>query len=163
MPETPDFDREAAETVAYEGLPPLTPRARRSGDVIFTNVRSVYPGLSNLGYEELGENKQMKSVLVSNGSVTCVAAGSACLSSVLELAGRPEEELAIVDLMGGSLTPGLTTFGSPLGLVEIRLESSTNDGTVYDSLSGDVPSFVGGDEAVIRAVDGLQLGGRNAL
>ncbi|KAG2127345.1 hypothetical protein BD769DRAFT_1387811 [Suillus cothurnatus] len=34
----------------------------------------------------------------------------------------------IVTLEGGTATPGLTSFGAPLGLVEIRLESSTNDG-----------------------------------
>lgn len=74
--------------------------------------------------------------------------------------GEMEE---IVDLEGGSLAPGLTTFGSPLGLVEIQMEKSTNDGVVIDPLMGKVPSIVGGDEAVIRAVDGLQFEGRNTL
>ena len=70
----------------------------------------------------------------------------------------------VVDLKGGSLAPGLTSYGSPLGLVEIRLEPSTNDVTVLDPLvDGNLPSILGKDAAIIRAVDGLQFQGRNTL
>jgi len=50
-----------------------------------------------------------------------------------------------------------------LGLVEIRLESSTNDGSVPNALDSDPPAILGGAEALIRAVDGLQFAGRNTL
>ena len=69
-----------------------------------------------------------------------------------------------IDLKGGSLAPGLTSYGSPLGLVEISLEPSTNDGVVLDPLvDGNLPSILGKDTAIIRAVDGLQFQGRNTL
>jgi hypothetical protein len=71
-----------------------------------------------------------------------------------------------VDLHGGSLAPGLTSYGSPLGLVEIQLEPSTNDGVVLDPLvDGNLPSILGKDTAIVRAsaVDGLQFNGRNTL
>jgi imidazolonepropionase-like amidohydrolase len=67
----------------------------------------------------------------------------------------------IVDLEGGTVTPGLTSFGTPLGLVEIRLEPSTNDGRVYDPLDGDLPTILG--DTVMRAQDGLMFGGQNLL
>ncbi len=81
----------------------------------------------------------------------------------MEQLGIGEEDIERIDLKGGTIMPGLTTFGSPIGLVEIRLESSTNDGVVFDALTGGVPAIVGGDTALVRAVDGLQFGGRNTL
>lgn len=60
-------------------------------------------------------------------------------------------------------SPGLISFGSPLGLNNIEAESSTNDGDVFDSLTGSVPEVVGGDGSVIRAVDGLLYATRDAL
>jgi hypothetical protein len=66
-------------------------------------------------------------------------------------------------LKGGVLAPGLTSFGAHLGLVEIRAEASTNDGAIYDAYAGAVPEVVGGDEGVIRAIDGLSFGGRDTL
>jgi hypothetical protein len=71
------------------------------------------------------------------------------------------EDVKIVDLQGGELAPGLTTFGSNLGLSEIKLEPSTEDGRVFDPLTMRVPSILG--NTVVRAVDGLQFGGRNTL
>ena len=69
-----------------------------------------------------------------------------------------------VDLEGGSLAPGFTSYGSSLGPEEILYEPFTNDGDVYDPLvDGNLPSVLGKDTAIIRAVDGLQFNGRNTL
>ena len=63
-----------------------------------------------------------------------------------------------VDLEGGSLAPGLTSYGSSLGLEEIIIEPSTNDGDVFDPLADEnLPSVLGKDTAIIRAVDDLQF------
>lgn len=59
-------------------------------------------------------------------------------------------------------SPALVSFGSPLGLQEISGEPSTYDGVVFDAF-GEVPAIIGGDQSVIRAVDGLQYGTRDAL
>lgn len=67
-----------------------------------------------------------------------------------------------IDLQGGSISPALVSFGSPLGLQEIMAESSTNDGYVYDPILREVPSILG-DKSVIRAADGLQYSTRHAL
>ena len=59
--------------------------------------------------------------------------------------------------------PGLLSCGSELGLTHISGEKSTRDGKVFDGLTDKVPSILGGDEAVIRAVDGLLFSTRDAL
>lgn len=61
-----------------------------------------------------------------------------------------------------SFSPGLVSYGSPLGLEEIQGEQSTHDGAVLDPLSGDVPNVLAGHE-VMLAVDGLQFAGRDTL
>lgn len=98
-----------------------------------------------------------RSVLFQDGLLVCVSDGITDCGS-----GPAVDE--VIDLKGGSLTPGLTSYGSPLGLVEISFEPSTNDGFVLDSLAdGNPPSILGKDTTIIRAVDGLQFQGRNTL
>jgi hypothetical protein len=95
-------------------------------------------------------SEQAGSVGVEDGRVVCVGPCS-------DFAGVVD----IVDLEGGTIIPGLTSFGAPLGLVEIRLEPSTNDGRVYNPLDGDLPAVLG--ETIMRAQDGLMFGGQNLL
>ncbi|KIP04854.1 hypothetical protein PHLGIDRAFT_129239 [Phlebiopsis gigantea 11061_1 CR5-6] len=158
-PEVPNYDREAQAAVEYEGLPPLEPNQATSGTVLFTNVRSVF---TRDGFEvsetfSAQDHEDLGVVVVRNGTIVCSGHNAACLTSSLV------DEAQVVDLVGGAISPGLTTFGSPLGLVEIDSEASTNDGLVFDPLVDRVPSIIGGDAALVRAVDGLQFGGRNAL
>ena len=98
-----------------------------------------------------------RSILVQDGRMICIDSGG------FSFCGGPDVD-EVVDLKGGSLAPGLTSYGSPLGLVDIRLEPSTNDGVVLDPLDdGNLPSILGTDTGIIRAVDGLQFQGRNTL
>lgn len=60
-------------------------------------------------------------------------------------------------------SPGLLSYGSRLGLVHIAGEATTQDGEVFDILTDKVPSVLGRNAAVIRAVDGLQFTTRDAL
>ena len=97
-----------------------------------------------------------RAIFVRDGQILCVDTRNGCGEY------KDQEIDQVVDLQGGSLAPGLTTYGSPLGLVEIRLEPSTNDGFVHDPLvDGNMPSILG--NRIIRAVDGLQFQGRNTL
>jgi hypothetical protein len=160
LPKTPNFDQEAADVVKYDGLPPL--KSRKAKHIAFVNVTSVYTksmtGVMKLFGQGEDQDSQQGTIIVRDGKITCASPGSSCLS-----ARQNEGEIEVVNLRGGSLAPGITSFGSPLGLTEIRLEPSTNDGDVEDPLTGRVPSIVGGDLATIRAVDGLSFGGRNTL
>ncbi|KAL0946374.1 hypothetical protein HGRIS_012604 [Hohenbuehelia grisea] len=171
-PHTPDFSREAADAVKHQGTPPLeAKRVIHSGVVKFIGVRSLYVqdkgNIQTLFDYELRDERLNPSqisnwtVFVRDGALECYTPArqeSAC-AHVTEI--QPE---VVIDLDGGSLSPGITSFGSPLGLVEIRLEPSTNDGQVYDPLQQQVSGLLGGaDAAPVRASDGLQLGGRNTL
>lgn len=162
LPTPPDYDAEAAAVVRYSGLPPLEPRKlQRRGDIIFTNVNSIFSRTTseeNGGIKHLdhaGATKEWETVVVRNGTIVCNGSGSRCRELLDDVA-------EVIDLQGGSLSPGLITYGSPLGLVEMRLEPTTTDGIVPNPLTANPPSVLG-PHPLICAVDGLQFGGRNML
>lgn len=166
LPAVPNWDKEKNETVDWEGLPPLTGH-RLTGRVRITGVKSLV-GFDNMsdGHDlqtvfDLPENDHHypggRTVVVEQGQIVCTQ------TSVDNCSASLGEEETVIDLAGGAIEPGLTTYGSPLGLVEIRLEPSTNDGPVLDPLNDrDIPASVVG-AGVIRAVDGLAFEGRGAL
>lgn len=147
-PRTPNFDSEKVAAVVYEGIPPLEPRSVKRA--LFVNVSGLYMrSEGSSGVTHVSE--QAESVGVEDGRVVCVGQCSDFAAGGVDT----------VDLEGGTITPGLTSFGAPLGLVEIRLEPSTNDGRVHNPLDGDLPALLG--DTIMRAQDGLMFGGRNLL
>lgn len=158
VPKTPNFDKEAADAVKYDGLPPLEPIKSVQGTVVFTNVKSLTTrgraGAKSI-QSMITENGQPGVVAVHEGKVVCAGAEDNCASFL-------SESDETVDLQGGAISPGLVSFGSPLGLEEIEAESSTSDGYVYDPLSKGTPEIAGGDTALIQAVDGLAFASRDA-
>ncbi|OSC98900.1 carbohydrate esterase family 9 protein [Trametes coccinea BRFM310] len=161
-PKTPNFDREAKEAVRYDGLPPLEPVPAKARTVVFANVSSVYlrQGMNvNEVYSARVDSGSLGVVLVRDGRIECVgSANSACVATAA--VGRDAEH---IDLEGGAVSPALVTTGSPIGLEEIRSESSTMDGTVLDPLTDKLPALLEEEGAIIRAADGLQFGTRDAL
>ncbi|KAI0367346.1 composite domain of metallo-dependent hydrolase [Pilatotrama ljubarskyi] len=165
LPKTPNFDKEAKDALKYEGLPPLEPKASVSHTIIFANASSVYlrDAASVFGIQEVMASdgvQEALSVVVKEGRLLCVdSPTSVCAREALDAA----EIVEYVNLEGGSVAPGLTTFGSPIGLEEITGEVSTKDGYVLDPLMVPGPRAAGGEGALIHAVDGIQFGTRNAL
>ncbi|KAH9048372.1 carbohydrate esterase family 9 protein [Lactarius hengduanensis] len=160
LPKVPNFDREAEEAVTFEGLPPLLPKRASTDFVLFTGVRSVIlPDRDYLAELFSAQEDEAGVVAVQNGDIICYGTATTC--SLDNLADG--ERVRVVDLQGGAISPGLLTYGSPLGLQEIEAESSTGDGQVFDPLTGWVPKLVGGDDSIVRAVDALQFAGRDAL
>ena len=160
LPKVPNFDREAEEAVVFEGLPPLLPKRASTDIVLFTNVNNIIlPRRGDLAevYSSLGD--EVGVVVVRNGDITCYGAEVICALDDL----TEGERVRVVDLQGGTISLGLLTYGSPLGLQEIEAEPSTGDGTVFDPLTGRVPKLVGGDISIVRAVDALQFAGRDSL
>lgn len=153
-PKTPDWEKEINATLQFDGLPPLEGR-RTAGTVRFINVKSMWTRSGHKSEQRFinDVSNATATVVVQDGKVLCFSTAESCPT----LDG---DEAEIVDLQGGSLAPGLTSFGSNLGLSEIAMESSTMDGLVFDPLSTQVPSILG--HTVIRAADGLQFGGRHA-
>jgi hypothetical protein len=159
VPKVPDFTKEARDAVKYDGLPPLVVKNVSSDLVFFTNVKSVYGRVAH-GVKELflaDESESIGVVLVRSGSIVCSGMFESC-ASFADLS-----DAQMVDLHGGSISPGLLSFGSPLGLQEIEQEPSTNDGVVFDPLLVQTPKIYGGDIPVVRAVDGLSFLSRDAL
>ncbi|KAF8801695.1 amidohydrolase [Phlegmacium glaucopus] len=165
LPKTPNWDREAEESVRWDGVPPLTgnPEVTGGKTIKIIGVKSVWHYGAEGRVETLFDDKEGegRSVVVQDGRIVCAGDGtSGSFCGSIDEAEVDE----VVNLRGGSLAPGLTSYGSPLGLVEISLEPSTNDGVVLDPLvNGNLPSILGKDTAIIRAVDGLQFQGRNTL
>ncbi|THG99926.1 hypothetical protein EW026_g2506 [Hermanssonia centrifuga] len=162
-PHTPDFELEIAEAIDHAGLPPLGPLISRDGLVLFTNVSSLWiktsDSLDLMDMFQSNLHGSPGSVVVSQGRIICHGMDSACAGYTLQ----DGAVVAVVDLQGGSLQPGLASVGSMLGLQEISMEQSTTDGEVYNVLDTDPPSIVGGVGYLPRAVDGLVYGTRDAL
>ncbi|PBK90230.1 carbohydrate esterase family 9 protein [Armillaria gallica] len=156
-PKTPSFDQEAIDAVRYDGLPPLQAKISTPDVVIFTNVTSVFVK-SRWRIEQVfsAASDSPGIVVVKDGKVVC--RGAEPCPEV-----HSDSSVRRVNLMGGSIAPGLTSVGSPLGLADIDFEDSTKDGVVIDPFLSDIPSLVGGGEAIIRAVDGLQFASPDML
>ncbi|PPQ72507.1 hypothetical protein CVT24_004823 [Panaeolus cyanescens] len=177
FPKVPDFSREAEETIKWDGIPPLTKDAWRAYEhqtVVLRNVSSVYVRDSSSGPQAIkalfdvrdlsADASSSRTIIVQSGKIVCVEGVASLSSDMCKPLFSPSLPADVIelDLQGGSIAPGLTSYGSPLGLVEIAQEDSTNDGVVPDGLVGGVPSILG-DGTLIKAVDGLQFEGRNAL
>ncbi|OBZ68120.1 hypothetical protein A0H81_11871 [Grifola frondosa] len=157
VPQMPNFDNEAEETLKFDGLPPLHPNHTEARTVVFTNVSSVFLIEASNIREAFRANAAQGIAVVRDASLVCSGTVSACSHMVTD------SDVRYVDLEGGSISPALVTYGSPLGMEEIRSELSTMDGYVFDPLLQVVPQIVGGDAALVRAVDGLQYTTRDAL
>lgn len=160
-PKTPNFDREAQATLQHDGLPPLAPaRVEADAVVVFANVSSVWVRAGAGVEETLGaaSGGEWGVVVTRRGRVLCAGADRACAHH-MSVAPAP----VVVDLAGGAITPGLVSFGTSLGLQEIAMEGTTTDGDAPDPLTNKIPGVLGGDGALMRAADGLQLGSRDML
>ncbi|KAL0569039.1 hypothetical protein V5O48_012935, partial [Marasmius crinis-equi] len=155
-PKTPNFDKEAREAVEADGLPPLELKPK-TGRVVFDGVRSFYKLVGGRVVEVFRAANGRANVVVQDGVVDCVGGViprivdvKVCSSGDLQTT----EDETRVDLDGGSLAPGLSTVGSPLGLQHIVAEPTTKDGDVASNIAG---------QDIIRAVDGLLFQTRDAL
>nr|GAT48836.1 carbohydrate esterase family 9 protein [Mycena chlorophos] len=157
VPSAPNWDKETAETIKYEGLPPLEPGVNVVKDaVLFTNVGSVF-----LKNSETGAIAEVYSASATGENVVLVQDGSiVCTGTCVEVLAAAPAELVQIDLEGGSIHPALVSFGSPMGLTHITAESSTSDGSALDPLSGSIPKII--SDTVIKAADGLLFASRDA-
>jgi hypothetical protein len=163
VPRVPNFDSEAARAVEYEGLPPLLLNESYIGDVLFKNVTNLFlPEADGDRIQDAFSTQGIHSgvVMVLNGTVTCFGPEKSCAVSGGPMDSRAHT-LRIVDLKGGSISPTLISYGTSLGLSEIQGEISTGDGAVFDPLVVPVSPVAG--QILVRAVDGLQFAGRDAL
>ncbi|KAF8886873.1 hypothetical protein CPB84DRAFT_1787269 [Gymnopilus junonius] len=165
VPEVPNWDKEKEETIKWEGVPPLKgwgegkvvgTKPESEGRVVIKNVKSLWrydeagepfedvfrdEGDVEDHVQEDGQEPEQKkaglwrTVLVQNGVIvdSWDAASSSPLTAEVDADG-------VIDLRGGSIAPGLTTYGAPVGTGEDEE-----------------------DDGIVRAVDGLAFAGRNPL
>ena len=153
-PSVPNWDEERKKTIMWEGLPPLHSKFEEN-KIVFSNVTQLWTkdsnGSVNIGALDTGDGGT--AVVVVNGKIACI--GPRCLHA--------ENASSTIDLRGGSISPGLISFGSPLGLEEIFAEPSTGDGKTFDAFVKNIPGILDDSGGVLRAMDGLRFGTRNAL
>ncbi|KAI0080817.1 hypothetical protein K474DRAFT_1636767 [Panus rudis PR-1116 ss-1] len=162
LPSVPNWDKERKAAVYWEGLPPLGPKSRVKGKIVLKNVREVWVR------EEYGVKERWVArpdqpggiAVLNNGALTCVGREGWCFT---DEEAEQERDAFVIDLHGGSIGPGLLTIGSPLGIEEMAGEVSTGDGNLYNPFAGDVPEIMDDTAGLVRAVDALQFGTRNAL
>ena len=157
-PPVPNWDRERKAAIAWEGLPPLGPRRIKKGKVVLKNVREVWVreehGIKERWNARPGQEGGI--VVLNDGVVSCVGREAWCLT------GEDDQFALSIDLHGGSIGPGILTYGSRLGLEEIEGEMSTGDGLIQNPYSEEVPKILADTAGVVRAVDALQFSTRNA-
>ncbi|KAJ3975165.1 carbohydrate esterase family 9 protein [Lentinula raphanica] len=154
-PGQPSYWRERQDVVDWDGLPPLRGRGEGSR-VVFRNVKEVWTRSRNRIEESFAADKDdLGIVIVEEGKITCAGTPDDCIV----LGDQPTVD---VDLNGGSISPGLLTFGSPLGLEEIANEPSTADGKIFDALTVNVPSIFHDVGGIVRAFDALIFDTRHA-
>ncbi|WVW85777.1 hypothetical protein I302_107815 [Kwoniella bestiolae CBS 10118] len=152
------WDKEIREALDTRGEPDL--RARKSvRNVIYQGVGEFHltpleAGLGELDLSVFDSGKGDAVVVVRDGKITC--AGDCSVEE--ELKGGLDFE--VVDLKGGAITPGYITVGSYVGILEIRQEKVTGDGSAIDPLSEESEITTG---IIAHAVDGAQFGGKDEL
>jgi hypothetical protein len=125
---------------------PITPNEALGADIKDDSVVApdvVFSGVSQImipGLEQSWDEKPAN-VVIKGGDIICIG-----LCDVEINAASTSTEF--VDLRNGHLSPSFTAFGSSIGLTEISSEAATQNGK--DS-----------SEVFSRAVDGLQLDGKN--
>ena len=159
LPEIPNWDKERKVALRWDGLPPLEGRIS-SNKVVFTNVKEVWKRSENGDIERAFSSEpfgahhvKFGTVIVEEGRISCI--GMHCSDN----GGNATE----IDLHGGTISPGLMSYGSPLGLEEIASELSTSDGESYDAFRTNVPKILDDVGGVVRAMDALMFSTRNAL
>jgi hypothetical protein len=163
-PRTPNYDEERRATVEWEGLPPL--EGRRVHKMVLNTVREIWTRKDGAVVQQFvaphakATADAYATIVDRDGRIDCVSSGpDACAAALAE----DGDEFESLDLRGGVLMPALMTYGSPLGLEEIASEPSTGDGPILDAFKDDIPDILGDKSALVRAVDGLVFGTRNAL
>ncbi|KAK6910652.1 hypothetical protein I203_104684 [Kwoniella mangroviensis CBS 8507] len=154
------WDKEIQEALNTRGDPDLRPK-KSVKNVIYQGVGEFHlsPQELSLLHEDqvdisVFENNAGGVVIVKDGEITC--AGDCKVED--ELKGGLDFE--VVDLKGGAITPGYITVGSYVGILEIRQEKVTGDGSAMDPLSEESEITNG---IIAHAVDGAQFGGKDEL
>ncbi|GAC75374.1 hypothetical protein PANT_15c00040 [Moesziomyces antarcticus T-34] len=146
------------EQLAFPSAQPPTPNC-----TVFTNVRERFfvqpdaaskPRIASTRFDGAGG-----SIVVEGGKVVC--SGETCSASACAA------EAVVIDAQGGVVLPGITSYGSNLGLTDIVSEAEASDGYTLDPVRADNAAVQTAEYVrswpVARAADGLQFGGHDLV
>ncbi|KAJ1573311.1 hypothetical protein NDA11_005014 [Ustilago hordei] len=152
------------EIIRFEKLAFPSAKTPTPNCTVFTNVSQHFVRASN-GKTRISSTSFDPTtggrIVVSGGKVLC--SGEACDASSCPSSGA----VHVVDAQGGVVLPGITSYGSNLGLTDMVSEAEASDGYTLDP--------VGSGNAIAqtskylrawptaRAVDGLQWGGHDLV
>ncbi len=99
VPKTPNFDREAEETLKHDGLSPLETKQTTSETVVFVNVSDIYiRGHQTVKHRFSAQQSNEAGVLVVEaGKIVCAGVKATCLAE------NAYHDAVVVDLVGGSV------------------------------------------------------------
>ena len=157
MPETRDVSKEAAETMKYRGDPPLRPK-QSARNIVFQGVSAVFLKRDGQSVQEVQLPRGDAAADLADSRVVVTAGEIACAGS--DCAVPASDDYESIDLEGGVITTGLTSYGSYMGLMEIRQERVTTDGKIPDTLAEGATLLEG---MVSYGKDGALFGGKDQL
>lgn len=100
-PATPNFDKEAYESIKYDGLPPLKAARSNSEVVIFTNVTNVFVRSEGSIHEVYSDDIALsRTVVVQRGVIVCDGIEPLCYQDF----EKDKDKAEYVNLEGGSLS-----------------------------------------------------------
>ncbi len=99
VPKTPNFDKEAAETLKHDGLPPLETKQTTSETVVFVNVSDVYIRDHQTVKRKFSAQRSNEAgvLVVEAGKIVCADVKATCLAE------NAYHGAVVVDLVGGSV------------------------------------------------------------
>lgn len=167
-PRSADFAAEITEVknsydeiIAFEKLAFPSAKEATKNCTVFTNVSQHF-------FRTSASNKPIASttysptalgsVVVADGKILC--SGSTCAAPAHASCGT-------IDAKGGVILPGITSFGSNLGLTDIASEPEASDGYSLEPLTSSNAIMQTTEYLhnglTVRAVDGLQWGGHDLV
>lgn len=121
VPGVPNWDEERRKAVEWEGLPPLEGKLI-TDRVVFTNVAEIWTkGPDGVVETMFASQDATGVVLVENGKITCAGASVSCTPP------GAKSDYTYMDLEGGSISPGIMSFGSLLGVEGLSCSLSASD------------------------------------
>ncbi|CAG8473141.1 12285_t:CDS:10 [Cetraspora pellucida] len=118
-------------------------KSQTTSSVILKNIDKIFVDKNRT----LSSIEGPISIVVKDGIIECIGINCMIPSNI--------SSYEIIDLKGGYVLPGIIAISPGLGLAEIELESSANDGQVVPIINPD------NVEDIIYAIDGLKLGGKH--
>lgn len=143
------------EIITFESLAFPSAKEPTRNCTVFTNVKERYFRTPS---SSVASSTDSSTIVVEGGKILCSGPSCSSFSSICS---------HFIDTQGGYILPGLTSYGSNLGLTDIVSENQASDGNTLDPITSANPVVQTAEYLrswpTPRAVDGLQWGGHDLV